>query len=112
MVVSKKKNDGMIYKDEAQKILDHFHRGRIKRFESRIDFYEAETDQGIFFILWDLPSKARESEKSRRDKLIAKVGQIERLLLPDYKGQLQEYSSYVHQGEPKGMYYSVYRLIK
>jgi hypothetical protein len=99
----------MFSQDDVQRILDHFHVGKVIRFEYWAYYCEVETSKGIFYVLWDLPSVARETEKDRKKVLTALVGKIERLLLSDYQDKKSEDVSYVHQ---RGKYYSVYKLIK
>ncbi len=99
----------MISSEEAQKILDHFHIGKIKSFDYWVYYYEAQTNKGIFFILQSSSLSARDIEDKRAEKLKEKLGRIERLLLADFKDKKEEYSSYVHH---QGKYYSVYKLAK
>jgi hypothetical protein len=97
----------MITQDQVQNILDHFHVGKLKSLEQHDFFYEAKTNRGTFFILFDEVFKARDTEEVRQKKLSDQKGKIKRILLPDFKGEIQDYSSYAHKGDS---YYSVYQL--
>lgn len=98
----------MLNLDQAQKILDHFHQGKILSLDYSVYYYEIKTSNGIFYILQDDPLTARETEKIRSQKLKKLAGETERLLLPDYQRELHEYSSYAHVN---GKYYSVYKKL-
>jgi hypothetical protein len=99
----------MVNSNDAKRIIDHFHIGKLINFEDFRVYYKVTTNQGTFFILESEPIKGRETEQERSKTLEGIVGPNVRLLLPDYKGELNEYSSYAHY---KGKYFSVYKLVE
>ena len=97
----------MSTQEDIQKILDHYHVGKLAQFSDHSFYVTAHTNQGTYFILSDDPSKARITEAARKEALIQAEGQAERLLLTDYKGRrLSESASYAHY---QHKYYSVYK---
>ncbi len=99
----------MISVDDAKRIIDHFHIGKLINFVDFQTFYKVITNQGTFFILYSESIKGRETEQERSKTLEDRMGSTERLLLPDYKGELNAYSSYAHY---KDKYFSVYKLVE
>ncbi len=99
----------MITSTDAQRIIDHFHIGKIIGFDTFPSYYEVITNQGTFFILESEPVKGRETEQERSTILEGLVGSTERSLLPDYTGELNQDSSYAHY---KDNYFSVYKLVE
>lgn len=99
----------MISSSDAQRIIDHLHIGKLTDFEDCQTYYRVKTNQGTFFVLESDPIKGRATEQARSKTLERIVGSIERLLLPDYKGELNQDSSYAHY---KDKYFSVYKLVE
>lgn len=100
----------MLTVEQSQRIIDKFHIGKVSSCSFLGFFYELTTNQGTFFILFDDPFKARSTELKRLIVLKGVTkGNIERLLLPNYKGELIPENSYVHM---YNTYFSVYKLTK
>lgn len=99
----------MITLADAQRILDHFGGvGKLISFEKHPSYGIAITNQGTYYLLESDPLEAAKTEGVRVRHLKETVGEVTRLLLPDYTGELLDESSYAHH---KHMYYSVYKLL-
>lgn len=98
----------MLTQSDIQRILDHYHVGKVIEF-IQYDFYvAAQTNQGTFYVLSDEPATARATEVARREALVREVGSVDRQQLANYKGQLSDDASYAHY---QHKYYSVYKSI-
>jgi len=91
-----------------QQVMDHFHQGRVLHVERLADQFLVQTTRGDYIVVehpedavlarWQLGQQEATSEA---------FGQLERLLLPNFKGVLTPRSSYAHQ---EGRYYSIYAV--
>jgi hypothetical protein len=69
----------MLLEKDLQRIIDHFHIGKIQSYSYEVYYYEVITNQGKFFILWDDPLAARDTEDERSEKLVSLVGKVKRV---------------------------------
>lgn len=95
--------------EDIQRIIDHFHIGKIIEQKNLVYFYEVLTNQGTFYLLSGKVETARQTEEARIQKVVSITGsKVERLLLKNYKNELNPENSYTHSREN---YYSLYKQI-
>ena len=97
---------------DIQKILDRAGGlGRVLSISVEGEFFITQTNQGtlIIYSSQDDLEAIRKREVNIESLVKDKYGDCERILLPDYKEELEPYASYIHY---RDKYYSIYRLTR
>lgn len=95
-----------LLESDIKKVIDHFHIGRLQKYDFENFYCKVFTNQGLFILLEHTPTQWRTTIETEQIKQIPY--QLKRVLLADYLGNLEEYSSYQHF---QHCYYSLYQVI-
>ncbi len=95
-----------LLESDIQRIIDRYYIGHLEKYKFENFYCKVQTNQGMFILLEHTPTDWRTSLEKEQIQLIP--FQLKRLQLPDYLGNLEDYSSYHHF---RHSYYSLYQVV-